>query len=53
MLKIKFKYKDILSKGERRYQECQTSSMEEFMKIYGLNEADVIDYKVLEVKEVE
>ena len=36
MFKIKFKYRDTLSNGEWREQECIVSSVSECKRIYGL-----------------
>ena len=35
MLKIKFEYRDEMSRGEWRGQECIVSSVEECERIYG------------------
>lgn len=50
MVKIKFEYKDEMSKGEWREQECVVSSVQECKRIYGLG----IDceYRIIEVKEI-
>lgn len=50
MVKIKFEYKDEMSKGEWRQQECIVSSVQECKRIYGLG----IDceYRIIEVKEI-
>ena len=50
MVKVKFKYKDEMSKGEWREQECIVSSVQECKRIYGLG----IDceYRIIEVKEI-
>lgn len=50
MLEIKFRYKDSLSKGEWREQECCVSSVKECKEIYGLG-VDC-EYEILSVKEV-
>ena len=49
MYKITFRYRDSLSRGEWRTQHCTVSSVEECIKIYGLNECE---YEILEVKSV-
>ena len=49
MLKIKFRYRDVMSDWEWRTQTCVMSSVEECIKIYGLG-VDC-DYEILEVKE--
>lgn len=51
MVHIKFKYADALSDYEWRTQECTVSSVEECIRIYGLNQGDVI-WQIIEVKEV-
>lgn len=50
MVKVKFEYKDEMSKGEWRQQECIVSSVQECKRIYGLG----IDceYRIIEVKEI-
>lgn len=50
MVHIKFRYKDDLSKGEWKYQECIVSSVKECIELYGLG----IDceYEILSVEEV-
>ena len=50
MVKVKFEYKDEMSKGEWRQQECIVSSFQECKRIYGLG----IDceYRIIEVKEI-
>lgn len=40
MVKVKFRYKDEMSKGEWREQECLVSSVEEAKRIYGLDGSD-------------
>ena len=50
MLKIKFEYRDEMSRGEWRQQECIVRSIEECKRIYGLG-IDC-DYRIIEVKEV-
>ena len=51
MVKIKFEYRDEISKGEWRQQECVVSSVEECKRIYGLGIN--CDYRIIEVKEIE
>ena len=51
MLKIKFEYRDELSRGEWREQECIVSSVEECKRIYGLG-IDC-DYRIISVEEVQ
>lgn len=48
MKKIKFKYRDEYSHGEWREQECELRSVEECIKIYGLNECE---YEIISVEE--
>lgn len=50
MLKIKFEYRDELSKWEWRQQSCITSSVAECKKIYGLG----IDceYRIISVEKI-
>ena len=50
MVEITFKYKDQYSNWEWRTQRCTTSSVDECIKIYGLDEPDV-EYEIVEVKE--
>ena len=50
MLSITFKYRDNLSNWEWRTQHCTVSSVDECIRIYGLNECD---YEIIEVKELE
>ena len=49
MLKIKFEYRDEMSRGEWREQECIVSSVEECKIIYGLG-IDC-DYRIISVEE--
>ena len=50
MVKVKFEYRDEMSKGEWREQECVVSSVQECKRIYGLG----IDceYRIIELKEI-
>ena len=50
MLHIVFEYRDEMSRGEWRKQECYVSSVEQCKKIYGLG----IDceYRIIQVEEV-
>ena len=50
MLHIKFEYKDALSNGEWRKQECYMRSVDECIKVYGLG-ADC-EYRIISVEEV-
>ena len=52
MKKITFKYRDNLSNWEWRTQHCTVSSIEECIRIYGLNNNDV-EYEIIEIKEVD
>ena len=52
MLHIKFRYKDNLSHGEWREQECTVPSIAECKKIYGLDIDADCEYEILEVREV-
>lgn len=49
MVKVKFEYRDEMSKGEWRQQECVASSVQECKRIYGLG----IDceYRIISVEE--
>lgn len=49
MVKVKFEYRDEMSKGEWREQECIVSSVKECKEIYGLG----IDceYRIISVEE--
>lgn len=49
MRKIKFKYRDEYSHGEWREQECVVESVDECIKIYGLNECE---YEIISVEEM-
>ena len=51
MLKIKFKFRDSMSNWEWRTRECQMSSVEECIRIYGLDEDDV-DYEIISIEEI-
>lgn len=54
MLEIKFRYRDELSKGEWRYQKCVVESVDECLRIYGLeSDPDVIEYEILSIKEIQ
>ena len=50
MVKIKFEYKDEMSKGEWRQQECIVSSVEECKRIYGLG-VDC-EYKIISIEKI-
>ena len=49
MLHITFEYKDDMSHGEWRKQECVVSSVEECKRIYGLG-VDC-EYRILKIEE--
>lgn len=50
MVKVKFKYRDDYTHGEWREQECQVSSLEECIRIYGLGED--CEYEIISVEEI-
>ena len=51
MKRITFRYKDSLSNWEWRTQQCTVESIDECIRIYGL---DIdCDYEILKVEEVE
>ena len=53
MYNITFRYRDEMSKGQWRVQECFVSSVEECIRIYGLETDDsVYEYEILKVEEV-
>lgn len=49
MIKVTFEYKDKYTQGEFRRQFCVVNSVEECIRIYGLNE---IEYRIISVEEV-
>ena len=52
MKEITFKYRDYLcNDGKWRTQHCIVESIDECIKIYGLNDPDV-EYEIVEAKEV-
>jgi hypothetical protein len=53
MKHIVFRYKDEMSKGEWREQECLVSSVEEAKRIYGLDGSDpsLEEYEIVSVEE--
>lgn len=51
MKRIKFKYRDEMSRGNWREQSCTVSSLAECINIYGLNEPDV-DYEIISIEDV-
>lgn len=48
MVRVKFRYRDELSRGEWREQECVVSSVRECEKIYGL---DYCEHEIISVEE--
>ena len=50
MKKITFKYADAMSDLEWRTQHCTVESIEECIKIYGLDESDV-EYSIIDIQE--
>lgn len=50
MVRVKFRYRDDMSRWQWREQECVVSSVSECIKIYGLG-VDC-DYEIVEVEEV-
>lgn len=51
MKEITFRYRDLYSNWEWRVQHCTVESVEECIRIYGLDEGGV-DYEILEAKDV-
>lgn len=51
MFKIKFRYRDSLSGWEWRNQQCVVSSVDECVRIYGLDAGDC-DYEIVSIEEV-
>lgn len=52
MVKVIFKYRDSLSRGEWRKQSCVVDSVQECKEIYGLDTDTDCEYEILSVKEV-
>jgi hypothetical protein len=52
MFHIKFKYADALSGWQWREQECNVSSIDSCIKIYGLDKDDV-KYEILKIEKIE
>ena len=50
MKHIVFKYRDEYTNGEWREQECIVDSVEECIKIYGLNECE---YQIVSVEDAD
>lgn len=54
MYKIEFKYKDEMSHGEWRHQECVCSSVEECIDIYGLKEdPSIFAWQIIKVESID
>jgi hypothetical protein len=55
MVRVVFKYRDDMSKGEWRTQECVVSSVEEAKRIYGLDGSDktLMEYEIITVEEIQ
>ena len=53
MVRVVFEYRDEMSNGEWRTQECLVSSVEEAKRIYGLDGSDpsLEEYKIVSVEE--
>ena len=51
MKHITFRYADAMSNYEWRTQHCTVESIEECIRIYGLNEPDV-EYEIISVEEI-
>ena len=53
MVRVNFKYRDEMSRGEWREQSCVVSSVQECKKIYGLDEdPTIIEYQITSVEEI-
>lgn len=53
MIKIKFMYKDEMSHGEWRHQECVCSSVKECIEMYGLGaDPSIFVWKILSVDSI-
>lgn len=48
MKEITFKFKDYLTDDRWVTRKCQVSSLDECIRIYGLNESDV-EYKIINI----
>lgn len=51
MLKITFKYADVMSNWEWRTQSCTVESVEECIRIYGLGTD--CEYEIISIEEIE
>ena len=50
LTRIKFRYKDELSHGQWRYQECVVRGLQECIELYGLGkdcEYEILDVEIL------
>ena len=53
MVRVKFRYKDQMSNGEGREPECTVSSVDECIRIYGLDtDPSLIDYEIISVTQI-
>lgn len=52
MKRITFKFKDQYTKGNWKTQRCTVKSVDECIRIYGLDEPGV-EYEIVSVEEVE
>lgn len=54
MVRVVFKYRDEMSKGEWRTQECVVPNVEEAKRKYGLDGSDktLMEYKIIAVEEI-
>lgn len=52
MLKITFEFKNIFSHGHWQKRECEVESVEECIKIYGLEVDDDIEYRIIKIEEI-
>lgn len=51
MVYIRFRYKDRFTGSNWAYQECLVNSIYDCIKLYGLEEPDVLDYEILDVED--
>ena len=53
MVRVDFKYRDQMSRGEWREQSCIVSSVQECKDIYGLDtDPTIIEYQIVNVEEI-
>ena len=52
IVRVKFKYKDSISKCEWWEQQCTVSSVEECKRIYGLGTDPDCEYEILSVDKI-